>query len=185
MAWWSIGPIVGQYQPEDFTEKQSADYAQPETFGTVSPLIFRKWSPREVTLSFVVNAMVAPGEETARNDLIPNAVAQHDPEVVWATIMAMMRPGLRTVSPPPPILGGTNKRDYPRVTIPGWGVSDFTPNRAVIVDAVFKRTHILGNPPRCVRGIITVTLREIRGVVGGTVGTEAVAAGLKAGGFVD
>jgi len=181
MAWWSIGPIVGQYQPEDFTEKQSTDYAQPETFGTVSPLIFRKWSPREVTLSFVVNAMCAPSEEAARNENIPNAVVQHDPEVVWATIMAMMRPGLRAV--PPPVLGGRNERDYPRVTIPGWGVTEFTPRRAVIVDATFKRTHILGNPPRCVRGIITVTLREISNVSRGFTEEEATS-GLGRSGFV-
>lgn len=160
MAWWSIGPIIGQYQPEDFTEKQSADYAQPETFGDVPPLIFKKWSPREVTLSFVVNAMCAPTSEVAHNPLIPNAFVQSDPEVVWATIIAMMRPGLRTV--PPPILGGLGPSDFPRVMIPGWGLTEFTPRYAVIVDATFKRTHIIGSPPRCARGVITVTLREIR-----------------------
>lgn len=154
---WSIGPIIGQYQPEDFTETQSVDYQVPPTFGTVPPLIFRKWNPREVTLSFVVNSICIPVEEEAINPEIKNAIVQSDPEVVWATICSMMRrqrknPGF------PMILG----EQFPRVTIPGWGIGGFGPSRAVVTDASFKRTHIAGRPSRCVRGIITVRLKEFR-----------------------
>jgi hypothetical protein len=176
---WSIGPIAGMYQPEDFTEKQSLDYAEPPTFGTVSPLIFKKWSPREVTLSFVVNALCIPDEEEVGNFYTQHAPQQSDPEIVWATILSMMRKqptnrprgtGNRGViavkvgaaannnSSLPPVLGD---EPYPRVTIPGWGIGN-GPTRAVITDATFKRTHISGNPPRCVRGVITVSLKEMR-----------------------
>ncbi len=166
MGQWSIGPIVGQYQPEDFTEKQSVNYEEPKAFGIVPPLIFKSWSPREVTLSFVVNAMVLPGVEQARNDGIPNAPNQSDPEVVWATIVAMMRPGDGLL---PPQLGGSRLSDprrFPKVVIPGWDVGGTTPDRALVVDASIKRTHIAGNPSRAVRAIITVTLRELSAVLG-------------------
>ena len=67
MAQWSIGPIVGQYQPEDFTERQGVEYEEVKAFGIVRPLIFKSWSPREVTLSFVVNAMGITAAEQIRN----------------------------------------------------------------------------------------------------------------------
>lgn len=166
MARWSIGPIVGQYQPEDFTEKQSVQYDDVKAFGIVRPILFKNVAPREVTLSFVVNAMgITEGErENMKNSKIPNAPNQSDPEVVWATICAMMRPG--DGSALPPLLGGQrdNPRNFPRVVIPGWNVGGAnTPVHAVITDASIKRTHIAGSvPPRAVRAIITVTLREKR-----------------------
>lgn len=159
MPRWSIGPIVGQYQPEDFTERQSANYEDIKSFGIVRPMIFKNWSPREVTLSFVVNSMGIREADRAINTRVPGAPDQSDPEVVWATICAMMRPGDRLI---PPTLGGRNEnpRNFPRVIIPGWNLGGNTPVRAVVVDGSIKRTHIAGSPPRCVRGIITVTLRE-------------------------
>ena len=159
MPRWNIGPIVGQYQPEDFTERQSANYEDIKSFGIVRPLIFKNWSPREVTLSFVVNGMAFSESDRISNPKITGAPDQNDPEVVWATICAMMRPGDRLI---PPHLGnrGNEPRNFPRVIIPGWGIGGNTPSRAVVVDASIKRTHIAGSPPRCVRGIITVQLRE-------------------------
>lgn len=170
MARWSIGPIVGQYQPEDFTERQSVEYEDVKAFGIVRPLIFKNIAPREVTLSFVVNGMgiTAAERDDTRNSKIPNAPDQSDPEVVWATICAMMRPGDRKA--PPPLLGGRGDprvggdRNFPRVVIPGWNVGGAnTPIRAVVTNASIKRTHIAGSsPPRAVRAIITVTLREFQ-----------------------
>lgn len=164
MSRWSIGPIVGQYQPEDFTERQSVEYEEVKAFGIVRPLIFKGWSPREVTLSFVVNGMGITQSDRATNSKVPNAPDQSDPEVVWATICAMMRPGDRGR---PPHLGGRGdpdggNRNFPRVVIPGWNVGNNTPIRAVVADASIKRTHIAGSlPPRAVRAIISVTLREL------------------------
>lgn len=161
MPRWSIGPIVGRYQPEDFSESQRTNYEDVKAFGIVHPIIFKNWSPREVRLSFVVNAMGITAADLINNPAIPKAPHQSDPEVVWAMICAMQRPGDRGL---PATLGGreSSKRNFPRVVIPGWGVTDFsTPTRAVVVDASIKRTHIGGTPPRCVRGIISVTLREL------------------------
>lgn len=172
MAWWSIGPIVGQYQPEDFTETQHVEYAKPPTFGTVPPLIFKFWSPRVVTVTFVVNAMVVPASEEAINQDIKSASVQSDPEVVWATVLSMMRRqggSGRTITAGeggsgrglPAVLGRSSGYKALRVTIPGWGVgTGLAPKYAVITDASFKRTHIAGIPSRCVRGIISVTLEE-------------------------
>jgi len=165
---WSIGPIVGKYQPENFDEKQSSEWKAVPLFAVVTPLLFQRWNPREVTLSFVVNAMGVPQSERFGQEDVPvkNAIDQSDPEVVWAMICAMMRPD--TTLPgralyPPPILGGERaKFDYPRVVIPGWNVGNNTPSQAIIESASIKRTHIAGNPSRAVRAIITVTLREYR-----------------------
>lgn len=171
MPGWSIGPIVGQYQPEDFTEKQSVKYEEPPTFGIVPPLIFMGWGLREITLSFVVNSMGVPNSERVRNPKIPNAPDQSDPEVVWAMLCAMMRPGfgpgggLFSRSPIPPVLGGIEDGyNFPRVLIPGWNVNGANgPFNAVVVDASIKRTHLAGyGLSRAVRAVITVTLRELR-----------------------
>jgi hypothetical protein len=171
-GYWSIGPIVGMFQPENFTETQSVDYAEPKTFGTVPPLIFKKWTPREVELSFVVNSMCFPAAEEARNPQMLNAVRQSDPEIVWATIMSLMRKisdrsGALTAGGEagrpgglPSVIGDGDNAAI-QVTIPGWGLGN-GPTRAVLTNATFKRTHISGNPPRCVRGVITVTLKELR-----------------------
>lgn len=183
MPHWSIGPIVGQYQPEDFTEKQSVNYEPAKAFGIVEPLIFKNWSPREVTLSFVVNAMSVPADEQALGP-ISAAPNQTDPEIVWATLCAMMRPGDLLL---PPLLGGEDKRrDFPRVVIPGWNVGANTPNRAVVVDASIKRTHIAGEPSRAVRAVITVTLRELSSALErnrGFAKTERGGEGVKATGL--
>lgn len=171
MGNWSIGPIVGQYQPEDFTEKQSSEWAVIPVFNAVSPLIFKQWNPREVTLSFVVSSMGMPLIERVRHQGesgVPNARDQSNPEVVWAMLCAMMRPNTNrpeAQSYPPPIFtspgGGRKDFDYPLVIIPGWSTGgNNSPIRAIIESASIKRTHIAGNPSRAVRAIITVTLKE-------------------------
>ena len=113
---WAIGPITGQYQPEDLSESQEAQFEDQDNIAGKVVLTFKTWSPREVQVSFVV-------------DGIGNAKV--DPEEVWATILEIMRP--RNSFPP---------RVIP-VTLPGWGgAGRNVPTKAVITNASIQRTHI-------------------------------------------
>jgi len=118
MPFWAIGPIRGQFQPEDLTETQQAEYSHEHIIGGVFLLNFTEWTPREVSLSFVVDGVANPNV---------------DPEDVWQKIMDIMRP--RNGVFPQPIL----------VNLPGWGREGRNvPKRAVIVNASINRTHIKG-----------------------------------------
>lgn len=115
MPKWAIGPITGQYQPEDLTESQEAEFEDQENIGGMIVMTFKQWAPREVTVSFVVDGI--------GTDI--------DPEDVWAAILEIQRP--RTFLRPRPIV----------VNLPGWGgVGRNVPTKAVIVSASIQRTHI-------------------------------------------
>lgn len=115
MPKWAIGPITGQYQPEDLSESQEAEFEDQENIGGKVVMTFKQWAPREVTVSFVVDGI---GTDV-------------DPEDVWAAILEIQRPrnGLR----PLPIV----------VNLPGWGgVGRNVPTKAVITSASIQRTHV-------------------------------------------
>lgn len=116
MGRWAIGPITGQYQPEDLSESQEAQFEDQENIAGKVVLTFKTWSPREVQVSFVV-------------DGIGNSKV--DPEVVWATILELMRPR-----------NSFHPREVP-ITLPGWGgAGRNVPSKAVITNASIQRTHI-------------------------------------------
>jgi hypothetical protein len=118
MPFWAIGPIRGQYQPEDLTETQTADFESQHVIGGTFILTFKEWTPREVSLSFVVDG--------AANLLV-------DPEDVWQKILDIMRP--RNGLFPIPIL----------VNLPGWGgAGRNVPRKALITNASINRTHVQG-----------------------------------------
>jgi hypothetical protein len=169
MSFWHIGPIKGEYQPEEFTESQESSVDEKELLGTVHQITITGWSPREITISFVVDnlARSAPpppdagdatpdGPPVAGGSLSPTNST--DPEEVWAAIQQMQRPsGVPIVSLVPRI----------PVLIPGWGGADLTaPRFARITSSSIQRTHIKGNgqggsqPIRAQRATITVTLKE-------------------------
>lgn len=116
MGRWAIGPITGQYQPEDLSESQEAQFEEQSNIAGIIHMTFKTWSPREVQVSFVV-------------DGIGNAKV--DPEEVWAAILQIMRP---------------RNSFHPRVipvTLPGWGgAGRNVPTKAVITNASIQRTHI-------------------------------------------
>jgi hypothetical protein len=161
MAFWSIGPIKGEYQPESFDEKQTMKVEDQDAVGSVSPLVFKGWDPREVTISFVVDGVKPDADKSLYVDTIlygfpPMAITfnKADPEAVWDAIQAMQRP---QNGPPFPV----------DVIIPGWGGSN-RPRKAVIIDASISRTHIEGAAPKAIRATISVTLKEFYISGGGT-----------------
>lgn len=140
-TFWSIGPIRGQYQPEDLTEKQTTETQDMMTVGGVSEFQFKHWAPREISVSFVVDNLAA--DPASGQD-----ATDRDPEAVWAAIQKMQRPSD----------GGQPQLVV--VTLPGWGEGENRPSKAVIVDASIKRTHIAGQKSAAVRATISVTLKE-------------------------
>lgn len=138
MPRWSIGPISGQYQPEDFTETQASDFTEAGNHGGVALMMFKGYKPREIALSFVV-------------DGVGGTNGAGSPEVAWMHIQEMQRPsnGLE----PTPVL----------VILPGWGDSEHLPKLAYIVNSSIERTHItksLDSGIQSVRATISVTLKE-------------------------
>lgn len=169
MGFWHIGPIKGEYQPEDFTESQETEVEEGFNIGAVHRLTVKGWSPREVTVSFVVDnlnrsappqvdnstASTPDAPPPAGGELSPNDSV--DPEKVWAAIQEMQRPRTALVGllvPRVPVL------------IPGWGGQGNVPRNAIIVSSSIQRTHIKGNgfggsqPVQGQRATITVTLKE-------------------------
>jgi hypothetical protein len=168
MGFWHIGPIKGEYQPEEFTESQESSVDEKELLGTVHQIVITGWSPREVTVSFVVDnlarsSLPPPDSGDATPDGPPveggalSPVNVTDPEEVWAAIQEMQRPRgtlFGALVPRIPVL------------IPGWGGDLFSPRVAFIVSSSIQRTHIKGNgqggsqPIRAQRATITLTLKE-------------------------
>lgn len=160
MVFWSIGPITGEYQPESFDEKQTMKVEQQEAVGAVSPLVFKGWDPREVTITFVVDGVKPDSEKTQWHSVLygnQNQTIDYnkaDPESVWQAIQEMQRPQYRAPFPVD-------------VIIPGWGGSN-RPRKAVITEASISRTHIEGTAPKAIRATISVTLKEFYISGGGT-----------------
>lgn len=168
MAFWSIGPIRGEYQPESFDEKQTMKVEEQEAAGSVSPLVFKGWDPREVTISFIVDGVKPDAEKAKYVDTMmygfpPMAITfnKADPEAVWDAIQAMQRPKDR---PPFPV----------DVIIPGWSGNN-RPRKAIIIESSISRTHIEGEAPKAIRATISVTLKEFF-ITGGAEGEEAATA---------
>lgn len=168
MSFWHIGPIKGEYQPEEFTESQESEVDEGFAIGQVHALRVVGWQPREITLSFVVDNLArssppAPDASDATPDGPPveggalSPVNAVDPEEVWASIQQMQRPasGIPFQVARVPVL------------IPGWGgKGNGVPKLAIITSSSIQRTHIKGNgfggsqPVRAQRATITLTLKE-------------------------
>lgn len=158
MGIWSIGKIRGRFQPEDFTENQGMEVKDLKSWGTVSRAMFSGWSPREITLSFVVDSIHTQeeDEDVKINTSIGVATGDcpvNDPEKVWEYIQSLQRPD------------STKKLVNPvLVQMPGWGSRGSELKYAFITSASIKRTHIRsdesGGNMRAVRATITLTLKE-------------------------
>jgi hypothetical protein len=158
MARWSIGnlvfdiPLTGQFQPEEFNESISAQFNEMPNIGGVFAMTLKGWKPREITISFIVDALNTGAPEE-----------RIDPEYIWNVILNMVQPpktggmGRLVFGDLVPNTGGPyrNKPNYASLTLPGWeNVS------VVITNASFKRTHI-GRDGRAVRGTISLTLKQV------------------------
>ncbi len=176
MGFWHIGPLKGEFQPEDFTESQETDVEYKTPVGGRQVAVIKGWSPREITISFVVdnlarNESPAPNPSVNSPQASPNdpgslSPSQRvDPEEVWQAIQRMQRPANGRVSEVKPV----------PVLIPGWGDEGRNqPRLAFITDSSIQRTHIqgVGTPInagggnageqniRAVKATITVTLKE-------------------------
>jgi len=176
MGVWSIGKIRGRFQPEDFTETQDMKVKDLVCFGSVTRLMFAGWSPREVSISFVVDSVQkGAGEQDADSFMKTTTFMNmngemgevetvgdcpvYDPERVWAYIQALQRPkAMRALMEPIVVM------------IPGWGDRGDDVKYAYITHAQVKRTHIsskgaedYSSEPgaiRAVRATFTLTLKE-------------------------
>lgn len=178
MAFWHIGPLKGEFQPEEFTETQETDVEYKTPVGGVQRAIVKGWEPREITISFTVDNLArsepAPADggtddivDPTVGDLSPKK--RIDPEEVWKMIQKMQRPANghpRSIAKVP-------------VYIPGWGNGGRNePVLAFITSSSIQRTHISGRGQitdragrpipsngdeqkiQAVKAIITVTLKE-------------------------
>ena len=168
MPFWNIGPIKGEFQPEDYTETQETDVDYNQPVGGRHVAVVKGWEPREITISFTVDSLARSNPDSATytpgsqesdkeaGDLPPGFRA--DPEEVWKAIQRMQRPAdghVREIAAIP-------------VYIPGWGNEGRNqPTKALIVSASIQRTHLTGQGRgdeqhvRATKAIITVTLKEV------------------------
>jgi hypothetical protein len=169
MAFWSIGPIRGDFQPESFDEKQETDLGAMDSIGGVEIVQFKQWKAREITVSFLVSSVENVSTYNAPSEDVDDTL----PEKVWAKIIELQRPNS----------GGLPQEI--QVVIPGWGAGDYgdvlartrsnktggyesqafgkgsRPTNAVIKSSSINRTHI-GRDGGAYRAIISVTLVESR-----------------------
>ncbi|HUU60219.1 MAG TPA: hypothetical protein VMZ50_11800 [Phycisphaerae bacterium] len=162
---WSIGPIRGFYQPEEFTEEQVTKTKDHAVYGNIDFVQWLGYGPRRVTLTFVVNGL-------AQGELPPQAGGEVagwvDPEFVWLVIQSLQGRFNQGLGP-----------NFIPVNIPGWG-DDLAgvPQTAIIERSSIRRTHIAGkDPTRAVRAVITVALVEARSLVTTDSGDDKVLTG--------